>query len=366
MTYHEHAKQQITYWLQLAKSTEDEYPGLFRRAEQELVSTGARVMEFRAAHRVALSYAEQMVTSESYRLGVAQGGRTPEDFADKMKISRLTAATVSAVNLRMTQQVYSFDPTLATALVEPEILKNDLLKDDEGAPLPVDFLMRMPFPTFVIVPNTLTIMSILVSSSMVPDGRGGEAFHLSINVRMQGEDGRAANLNSTLVLRPGQTLRQCVRDTIADQQRVFGDGVDAISDREVSLRLFEFALPLILYLCADNREVEGDTAQPPAVTKTKRGLRLFVPERVSMARVGVRIGSVMRKYQAARQATLGDGSGAGDRMPPHVRRQHWHTFWAGARAQPEARYRKLHFLPPIPVNIDTYDDLQPVVHPALP
>ena len=245
------------------------------------------------------------------------------------------------------------------------MLKNDLLADDEGAPLPVDFLMRMPFPAFVIVPNTMTILNIAVSSAMVPDWRGGEAFHVSINARMQGDNGRIANVNTTLAMRAGQTLRQCVNETIASQQEIFGDSVDAVSDREISLRLFEFALPLILYLCADNREVDGDTAPPPAVTKTKRGLRIFPPERASIARVGVRIGSVMRKYQAARQAAASEGGITGERMPPHVRRQHWHTFWAGTRAKVEARYRKLHFLPPIPVNIDTYEDLQPVVHPVV-
>ena len=128
MNSQDHAKEQITYWLQLAKTAEDEHPRLFRRVEQELLATGARYVDFKVAHRVALSYAEQFVTPESYRAGLRQDGQSAKDFADKYQISRLTAAIVASANLRMTQQVYSFDPTLAVALVEPEIVNTPATK----------------------------------------------------------------------------------------------------------------------------------------------------------------------------------------------------------------------------------------------
>ena len=55
------------------------------------------------------------------------------------------------------------------------------------------------------------------------------------------------------------------------------------------------------------------------------------------------------------------GSGTHARPRPHIRRAHWHSFWAGKWDEPEARVVMLKWLPPIPVNVQSVEDLTTTV-----
>jgi hypothetical protein len=121
---------------------------------------------------------------------------------------------------------------------------------------------------------------------------------------------------------------------------------------------------LVLYLCsvaADVRDAAGKKARPSR-PRPKRGskLRVVGAQAPTTWEVGYRLGAALR---AARSAAEGAGGGAFDRRGPvgHIRRAHWHTFWVGPRSDPERRSRQLRWLPPIPVNLDSEDELVPVV-----
>lgn len=119
-------------------------------------------------------------------------------------------------------------------------------------------------------------------------------------------------------------------------------------------------ISLLLYLCSQNSEIGNGTRLPsnPQPTKTKRGLRIFAPDKPTTWDVGVRLGAALR---TARESEGSSGeSNSGPR--PHVRRAHWHGYWTG----PKTGERKitLKWLPPIPVNVTSPDELPATIRPV--
>lgn len=124
---------------------------------------------------------------------------------------------------------------------------------------------------------------------------------------------------------------------------------------------------LVLYLCSvsEIRDAGGSERQPgkPSPVKTKKGLRLFPPERQTSWEVGYRIGAALqRAYEKERSAGTGEGTHAGP--GPHIRKAHWHSFWTGQKNEPEARRLKVKWLPPIPVAVGDGEGLIPTIHPV--
>jgi hypothetical protein len=122
---------------------------------------------------------------------------------------------------------------------------------------------------------------------------------------------------------------------------------------------------LLLYLCsqaAEIRDGRGGQRVParPQPVKTKKGLRLFAPDRPMPWDVGYRLGAALRKAWSAHEATT-DTPGSHTSPRPHVRRAHWHSYWVGPRSVAEARSVVLKWLPPMPVNVQDADELTPTV-----
>jgi hypothetical protein len=98
---------------------------------------------------------------------------------------------------------------------------------------------------------------------------------------------------------------------------------------------------LVLYLClqaAESRAAGGGNRRPvrPQPVRTKKGVRLFPPDRPKPWEVGYRLGAALRRAVSEAVPTPGmSGTQASPR--PHIRRAHWHSYWIGRRDQPEAR-----------------------------
>jgi hypothetical protein len=101
--------------------------------------------------------------------------------------------------------------------------------------------------------------------------------------------------------------------------------------------------------------------QRPTLTRTKDGMRMFAAEKPVAWDVAYRLGAAIRHAREAPKCEPGEGTHASPRA--HVRRAHWHAFWTGPKAQPEERKLILHWLPPIPVNVDD-SGVIPTVHPV--
>lgn len=136
---------------------------------------------------------------------------------------------------------------------------------------------------------------------------------------------------------------------------------DGVLSREKRIRPM---VSLLLYLCsvtAEYRSADGTMIQPhkPRPVQTRKGLRLFPAEKPTLWETGYRIGAMLRAARAHPPEQTGIGTHA---TPlPHIRRAHWHSFWTGSRADPDARKLVLKWLPPIPVGVTEHDALLPTV-----
>lgn len=104
---------------------------------------------------------------------------------------------------------------------------------------------------------------------------------------------------------------------------------------------------LVLYLCSDSPDMRSD-AMPgvfqvhrPAPQKTKKGLRLFPPDKPRLWQVGTTIAARIQASHADAESRTGPS--------PHIRRAHWHGYWMGSRKTGTQRKLEFRWLPPIPV-----------------
>lgn len=136
--------------------------------------------------------------------------------------------------------------------------------------------------------------------------------------------------------------------------------------------LVEPLVSLLLYLCSQAAEIGDGNRVPgnPAPTRTKKGWRMFPPDKPAMWDVGVRLGAALRRAYHAEQTGQG-GTQAGPR--PHIRRAHWHGFRSGPMKRGDGseiptveRKFALRWLPPIPINVGDVADMPATIRPVRP
>jgi len=123
----------------------------------------------------------------------------------------------------------------------------------------------------------------------------------------------------------------------ADKVSLIGVTVNA---KEMSLALSPL-LSMVLYLCSDEPEISdrqpGSTFRRPQAKKTKKGWRIFPPEKPSIYQVGRNIGMILQKARA-----IGNHQACGQKSPrAHLRRAHWHGYWLGAGEDKRFSYKWL-------------------------
>jgi hypothetical protein len=134
----------------------------------------------------------------------------------------------------------------------------------------------------------------------------------------------------------------------------------------------EIAKPLIslvLYLCSTTpefRDSRGTDRFPVRVkpTKTKKGERIFPPDRPTIWETGYRIGGLIEQARAERYQSAGTGEGTHVSPVPHIRKPHWHSFWKGPKVESKKRELVVHWLPPIPVGYKPGEEIVPTIKPV--
>lgn len=246
---------------------------------------------------------------------------------------------------RYTQGIYRFDPALYPAIAATPVDGN----------LPCDVLYRLPeWCVYVETPNQEWF---------------GERLHgFFAHLEWDANDGRielrllldCEEDLTPLPLHLGDwPLLEAIRRalTVARVQAL-GLGLsgripDGVTE-EIGASL-EPLVSLLLYLCSQNAEVGDGTRSPqnPAPKRTKQGWRLFAADKPTAWDVGARIGAALRRAYHAAETGQAQTDESGRAMPrAHIRRAHWHGFWTGPKNTPEERKLALHWLPPIPVNVD--------------
>jgi hypothetical protein len=361
------AKQEAAVWMSGAKAIDVAYPGAFAHAEKEMLKAGKAQLTDLQARNVAFHYMDSCLSPEGMRAVRAQGFSSTAyaQHMDRLAFVHLVQQISFGCNYRLNQQVISFDPVVSEMLELDQGRKDELVSDD-GAPLPTDLLSRLPFETFVVVPNYGDVLSFLVEC-IKRKIEGQDALFLNIIARVPDTDtGEVHQVPASSVLRPGLNLAETIMGTNRLLEERIGQSGRAVSPSEEqrTFSVLAHVLPYLLYLCAENRELDGDVDAQPQLTKTRKGPRVFARQTPNLMQAGIRIGSAIRDVRRARAEQDGSESGSGFGRLPHLRIAHWHMYWKGPRNDQSKRSRVLHFLPPIPVNVQKPGDLQPVVRPA--
>jgi len=121
-------------------------------------------------------------------------------------------------------------------------------------------------------------------------------------------------------------------------------------------------LSRVLYLCADDPDIEGKAAATQVI-KSRRGTRVIPPQEVNRWEVGLRLGAVFRQYAehcAGENDEDTHGAATRARPRPHLRRAHWHTYMTGEqRSIPRIRW-----INPVMVNTNDPSDLVTTIRPV--
>lgn len=133
-----------------------------------------------------------------------------------------------------------------------------------------------------------------------------------------------------------------------------GEAYDSASGQDI--KRVGVMVSMLLYLCSE----EPDITHRPSPMNQARLRRGKSPYHPTIHHVGYRIGAAFRKAKAEREASQGSG-GHGASPAPHMRRAHWHTYWVGKENTPQRR-QVVKWLPPIPVNVKSDDDIIPTIH----
>lgn len=261
------------------------------------------------------------------RLGVPDG-------LTHMQHSIFATGLCSVACWRHTQAVYQFDQTL-----------REELQNTPATDVPADVVKRLPYPCvwiqmdddggfFVMLDDTragIEVVLLGLHRSI------GQVFKLVVTASL-GVLGQATKLVEGSGYDPGET------------------GIPLSKAIQVNATMLGSLMSMVLYLCSE----EPDITSKPSPMNQARIRRGKTPYHPTIHHVGYRIGAAFRKAKAEREASQGTG-GHGASPAPHMRRAHWHTYWVGKENTPQRR-QVVKWLPPIPVNVKSDDDIIPTIH----
>lgn len=267
------------------------------------------------------------------------------------------------------RQVFDFDPTLVSALIET------------GAEdVPVEALRRLPYPIQFVRCAIGGYDGFL--AWLDHDPQDGRVEVLAIDFLQRG------SLRRWRYLVPlGMTVEGYVQKTVEEDEEYARD-IQRCLERPVAVRFEDIpsiqrtgsprevsdglasvisgAVSLLLYVCSEEADVEV-TYRPPRPGRGQRpGPRTNPETHVSVgARLGPALGEA-RKVNEGNRAPWDDSmAGCSRSVTPHIRRGHWQHYWVGPRkGRTDGRFGDeliVHWIPPVPV---LGGDAMEVIHRA--
>lgn len=254
---------------------------------------------------------------------------------------------------RQNKIIYYFDSDMASALAD----QAEDVKDTDV--LPADLLMHLPYPCIYIkAPGLLEHMDGFWAWMDFDTNRQGPELRIQWVF-----DTMDASVPQVLHIIQGATLRTCITDTMQTTLEHTKGPVD-VSRPADSARIILKAIQLLLYILADNSDIEDAT--PPMrvvnshkpVGASKRTIQDKAGE-VQAKNVGVRIGAAFRRAKARKNTSGSTGTGGTKR--PHMRRGHWHHYWRGP--MDGERELILHWTAPTMIHSEIGSDDDVIVYP---
>lgn len=251
---------------------------------------------------------------------------------------------------RPTKGIYRFHPALYEALCETDLSGN----------IPSELLRRMPgYAVFIESPGLQFIgFNVLGFWAYLSSSAKESAIEF---VWLIDEDGLKTQVLS-LPFGPysvSDVSKRAIEAMLKETEVEYAPREDEWRSIDKTLSSM---LSLVLYLCSEKPEIESWRQPVPKAKFFGKQKRWLQAKEVTEWAVGVRLGAALAKANAAREAEEREfGSGSSKR--PHIRNPHWHSYWVGKRG---AQSIVLHWLPPIPVNInaDEVSTLPAVIRPV--
>jgi len=269
-------------------------------------------------------------------------------------------AIAALAGWRVTQGVYRFDPDLFDSVWHTPL-------DTE---IPGEVLLRLPeWCVYIVTPGCVFAERNVCGFFAYLDynaGSGSTELRLLLDL---GED----TLFSTLPIDLGG--RSLLDGLETSRERFLGvltragkpsDLADIVAtDMRQYAGMLGPLVNLLLYISSVNAEtfdVSGREPRRPSPKATRKGPRLFPPDRPTEWQVGYRLGAALRAA-ASRSGERVDHDAVGQRATPrpHIRRAHWHSYWTGPINAAERRRLSIKWLPPIAVNVRQDNRPIPVV-----
>jgi hypothetical protein len=294
---------------------------------------------------------------------IVTGGR------DDVEVTATDVGVVGALAAwRVTKGIYDFDPTVFENLWQTPVTGD----------IPAEVLVRLPeWCCYVPFPEVRSVLSDIPDchgffvhlEHDAGDGRRELRFLLDVDpLRLIAQPIHlVGTMEESVNAALDETIRQFERHGTKDDSTTIHAAV-AYLRRHQAAALAPL-VSLTLYLCSTTAEILGRDGQNkplnrPLLRHTKRGTRMFPPDKATMWEVAYRLGKTLR---AATPGIPGPDRGGSHASPrPHIRRAHWHAFWTGPKAavgvaRQTERKLELKWLPPTPVAVGD-DHVIPTIH----
>lgn len=232
---------------------------------------------------------------------------------------------------RRYKSIFQFNTELADELKETKL--------DET--IPIEAFDMMPYPYIFLQMQGISYGALVC--------REYDLDHQWTEIRMYILDENGKLLGMPIIhLREGGTLRQAFEDAeryTQENMKIWTGNKP--SDEMINLankferELMRAFLPLVLYLCAGNAEIE----EPFSVTREAKKVQLGEIREpkdkageVTIYPVGEEIGVRIREYKENHHQRADDErksatSTASSKKSPHVRRGHYHHYWTGSKTR---------------------------------
>ena len=169
-------------------------------------------------------------------------------------------------------------------------------------------------------------------------------------------DAKRVELRMIALSESGEVITQCIvylnkgdtlKDSLSKVAKTMESNTKHLKETmEVMEKYTQIYLPLVLYLCAENAEI----AQPVSVIGKPKETRIKIKNNpkdeklgeISFYPVGEQFGIKVRDYKKRFASSYNRSEKAADRssgatVSPHVRRGHYHHYWAGSEKQKNRR-----------------------------
>lgn len=249
---------------------------------------------------------------------------------DSDMLTAFGAASFAAAlsSWRRGKYIYQFDETLAS----------EVISTVEDMVIPAEILYHMPAQCLFI--------SLPTDENKTPDYPSGFFAHIESDTNTGERDLRIHYItqSGTLLtqyivhLIPDGTITDGINAAIAEIRKNTSNNIyqpigDRISDYLRAARTLTIqAVQLILYICAENAEITENESQAKIYRKSNRILDKY--REIRKYDVGVKTGIILRRNESRRKNTpdsqSANDNASGIKKRSHLRRAHWHHYWAGS------------------------------------